>query len=224
MSRGPLSTYSEIFGGKIEPTVIIADFPLKWTVIGMGKFFDIGINAVIPSQRAIPANLMDPKVKNRSRLFYMMANIEVSKYSGDNNWALLMDPDGFIAEATGANFFMVKNNVIYTPEPRNVLRGISRAYIFELAKELGLECKEQNLELYDVINADEAFLTGTPFAMLPITSINKIQIANGKRGQIYDKLLSQWSEHVGVDIETQIKSFNKETQEKSGVSPYRFKK
>lgn len=87
-----------------------------------------------------------------------------------------------------------------------------------------MECKEQNLELYDVINADEAFLTGTPFAMLPITSINKIQIANGKRGQIYDKLLSQWSEHVGVDIETQIKSFNKETQEKSGVSPYRFKK
>jgi len=224
VSRGPLSTYAEIFGGKIEPTVIIADFPLKWTVVGMGKFFDTGINAVIPSQRAIPAHLMDPKVKNRSRLFYMMANIEVSKYSGENNWALLMDPDGFITEATGANFFLIKDKALFTPEPRNILRGISRAYVFELAKELGLEYRERNLELYDVITADEAFFTGTPFSMLPVTKINSIQIGDGKRGPIFNKILSQWSKNVGVDIEMQIKAFNEETKENKGASPYKFTK
>ena len=225
VSRGPLSIYSEIFDGKLEPTVVIADFPLKWTVQGMGKLFDSGINAVVPSQRAIPANLMDPKIKNRSRLFYMMANIEVSKYSGENNWALLLDPDGFIAEATGANFFLVKDGVLYTPEPRNILRGISRQYIFELADELGLKCIEKNLEVYDVVDSDEAFMTATPFSILPVTQINGINIRDGVRGEITNKLLSQWSKNVGVDIESQIKKFNKETEDMklNGATPYQFK-
>ena len=111
VSRGPLSIYADIFDGNLEPNVVIADFPLKWTVASMGPLFDSGINAVIPSQRAIPAHLLDPKIKNRSRLHYMMANIEVSNWPGDNNWALLLDPDGFIAEGTGDNFFIVKNKI-----------------------------------------------------------------------------------------------------------------
>jgi len=226
VSRGPLAIYTEVFGGKMEPTVVIADIPLRWPVSGMGKLFDIGINAVIPSQRAIPAYLLEPKVKNRSRIHYMMANIEVSQYSGDNNWALLLDPDGFIAEGTGDNFFIVKNDTLYTPEGRNILRGISRDYIFELAKKLGIHCIEKNIELYDVINSDEAFMTGTPFCMLPVTSINSIKIGNGKRGIVTNRILSQWSKNVGVDIESQIKNYNLEDKNKkqAGPTPYRFTK
>jgi len=169
VSRGPLSIYSEVFDNRLEPLVIIADFPLKWTVQGMGKLFDEGINAVVPSQRTVPAELIDPKVKNRSRLHYMMANIEVSRIPGENNWPLLLDPDDHIAEGTGDNFFIVKDNVLYTPESRNILVGISRGYIFELAKELGIKYNESNLEVNDVVNADEAFMTGTPFCMIPVT-------------------------------------------------------
>ena len=77
ISRGPLGIYAPVFGGVIEPTIIVADFPLKWTLSGMSSLYETGINAVIPSQRAIPSHLMDPKIKNRSRLFYQMANIEV---------------------------------------------------------------------------------------------------------------------------------------------------
>ena len=145
VSRGPLSIYSEIFDHKLEPTIIVADFPLKWTVQGMGKLFDFGINAVIPKQRAIPEELLDPKVKNRSRLHYMMANIQTSEFPGENNWPLLLDPDNFVAEGSGDNFFIVKNNILYTPEPRNILVGISRNYIFELADELGISYNETNL-------------------------------------------------------------------------------
>jgi branched-chain amino acid aminotransferase len=90
VSRGPLSIYHHIFDGKIEPTVVISDFPLKWTVAGMGELYDTGINAVITSQRAIPADLLDPKIKNRSRIHYQMANIEASNVEGENNWALLL--------------------------------------------------------------------------------------------------------------------------------------
>ena len=225
VSRGILSIYQGIVGAHKGPNVIIADFPLRWTVAGMGRLFDTGINAVIPSQRAIPAWLLEPKVKNRSRMHYLMANIEVSNYEGENNWALMLDPDGFIAEGTGDNFFIVKDNVIITPEPRNILRGISRAYIFELAQKLGLPCIEKNIEPYDVITADEAFMTGTPFCILPVSSLNSISIGNKPMGEITCRLLDTWGNEVGVDIVKQIKKWDSEGGEKAstGPSPYSFK-
>jgi len=192
----------------------------------MGYLYDKGINAVIPSQRTLPAYLLDPKVKNRSRLHYLMANIEVSGYKGDNNWALLLDTDGFITEGTGDNFFIVKDEVIITPEPRNILRGISRAYIFELAQQLGLKCIENNIEPYDVYMADEAFMTGTPFCILPVTSLNGEKINDGKMRKITDRLLETWSKNVGVDIIKQIKDWSKEKKPKGEIapSPYNFKR
>lgn len=225
VSRGILSIYQGIVGAHKGPNVIIANFPLRWTVAGMGKLFDMGINAVITSQRAIPAQLLEPKVKNRSRLHYLMANIESSNYEGENNWALLLDPDGFIAEGTGDNFFIIKDNVIITPEPRNILRGISRAYIFELAQKLGLSCIEKNIEPYDVVNADEAFMTGTPFCILPVSSLNSIPIGSGPMGKITRRLLDAWSSEVGVDIIWQIKKWDSERgdQVSTGPSPYSFK-
>jgi len=225
VSRGILSIYQGIIGAHKGPNVIIADFPLRWTVAGMGKLCDTGINAVITSQRAIPAQLLEPKVKNRSRLHYLMANIEVSNYEGENNWALLLDPDGFVAEGTGDNFFIVKDNVIITPEPRNILRGVSRAYIFELAQKLGLPCIEKNIELYDVVNADEAFMTGTPFCILPVSSLNHSPIGSKPMGKITRQLLDTWSNEVGMDIVGQIKKWDSERGGKSltGTSPYSFK-
>tara|TARA_Y100001960_G_C14701145_1_gene841703 strand:- start:567 stop:1514 length:948 start_codon:yes stop_codon:yes gene_type:complete len=224
VSRGPLSIYSDIFDGNLEPTITIADFPLKFTVRGMDKLFENGINAIVTSQRVIPEELLDPKIKNRSRMFYMMANIEVSKHNGENNWALLLDPDDNVAEGTGANFFIVKDGILYTPEPRNILVGISRAYIFELSKQLGIEYIEKNLKINDIIDSDEAFFTGTPFAMLPITSINGKKIGDGNKGKIFLKLIQEWSKNVGVDIPKQIKDFNKEIKELSGPTPYKFSK
>jgi len=227
VSRGPLGIYAPIFGGKMEPTVVIADFPLKWTVASMAPLFETGINAVIPSQRAIPADLMEPKIKNRSRMWYQMANIEVSQVAGENNWALLMDPDGFITEGTGDNFFIVKDGVIITPEGRNILRGISRDYIFEIAEQLGIICREANIEPYDVFDADEAFMTATPFCILPTVTLNGLTIGSGKMGDITKQLLNKWSENVGVDIVKQIKDYGKEVEgleQSDAPTPYQFKK
>ena len=226
VSRGPLGIYAPVFDGNIEPTVVVADFPLKWTVAAMAPLFEQGINAVIPSQRAIPAYLMDPKIKNRSRLFYQMANIEVSQIKGDNNWALLLDPDGFITEGTGDNFFIVKNGEILTPEGRNILRGVSRDYIFTLAKELNITCRECNIEPYDVYTSDEAFMTGTPFCLLPTVSLQGISIGSGKMGKITESLLNKWSKNVGINIKQQIQNYGKEVNDlnMSAPNPYQFKK
>ena len=225
VSRGPLGIYAPIFGGKTEPTVCIADFPLKWTVAGLAKYYDKGVNSVIPSQRAIPATLMDPKIKNRSRMWYQMANIEVSQMEGDNNMALLIDPDGYIAEGTGDNFFMVKNGELYTPEGRNILRGISRAYVLELAEQLKIPWHECNIEPFDLYEADEAFLTATPFCVLPTTHLNGLPIGDGKMGKLTQKLLNRWSENVGVNIVQQIQDYAQEVenwQQSDSPTPYQF--
>ena len=209
VSRGPLGIYAgRVNGLESKPTIVVADFPLKWTLVGMSKFYKSGINCVIPSQRAIPATLMDPKIKNRSRMWYQIANIEVSKVEGDNNWALLIDPDGFVTEGTGCNFFIVKKGIVFTSQGRNILRGTRREYIFHLADQLGVECYEKNLEPYDVACADEAFVTGTPFCLLPVTKFQSKDIGNGKFGELTQQLLSQWSKNVGIDIKQQIIDYN----------------
>ena len=151
-----------------------------------------------------------------------MANIEASQFKGDDNWALLLDPDGFVAEGTGDNFFIVIDNTIITPEGRNILRGISRAYIFELAEQLNLKCIEKNIEPYDVNTANEAFMTGTPFCLLPVTRLNSVPIGDGKPGKITNMLLNKWGQNVGCDIEAQIKEFNKEIESAKGSTPYSF--
>ncbi len=225
VTRGVLDIYKPVINNYKGSNLIIADFPLRWTVSGMGKLFKSGINAVITSQRAIPSRYLDPKIKNRSRLFYLMANIEASNMRGNNNWALLLDEFGNISEGSGDNFFIIKDNTIISPLGRDILRGVSRKYVLEtLAFELDYDVEEKNIEPYDVYTADEAFMTGTPFCMLPVTSLNFKKIGDGKVGKNFKKILQKWSENVDVDIKDQIVNWDKNVKTVKKTSPYYFKK
>tara|TARA_Y100000034_G_C6886727_1_gene407217 strand:+ start:917 stop:1861 length:945 start_codon:yes stop_codon:yes gene_type:complete len=220
VSRGTLPMYSEACD--TGTNIIITDFPLRWAVAGMGKLFEDGINAVIPSQRAIPAQFLDPKVKSRSRLHYQMANIEVSRYEGENNWALLLDPDGYVTEGTGANLLFVKDEIVVGIETENALRGISRKYVMDLSAEEDNLCWAQVMVCpYDIYSADEAFFTATPFCMLPVTSLNGTPIGYGRPGPVYKRLLAQWSDNVDVDIKAQIQAWDNGAKE--GPSAYKFR-
>lgn len=229
VSRGPLGIYSHMFENP-GPTVVVADFPLSWTVSGLAHLLDTGINAVIPSQRAIPAELLDPKVKNRSRLFYQMANIQVSQVKGDNNWALLLDPSGHVTEGTGNNFFIVRDATVISPRGENILRGISRDVIFELCENLNIPCIEADFGAYDVYTADEAFVTGTPFCMLPVVSLDGVRIGEpcedspevGVFGPVAARLMQAWSNRVALDIPNQLRAFAGSSPTR-GTTPYQFK-
>ncbi len=224
VSRGILSLYHPIFGGDPGPTLIISSFPLSLTLGAFEGIYDPGLHAITPSQRAIPADLMDPKMKNRSRLFYMIANLQVSLVADPHAWALLLDPDGFVTEGTGSNFFIVIDGELWTPEPRNILRGITRSHTMDLAKQLGITVREKNIELYDVIHADEAFYTSTPACIYPCTKINGITIGSGEMGLMTKQLLEAWSKDSGVDIIAQTKRYAARTQSTAtaGANPYRF--
>src|SRR5438552_4529772 len=128
VSPAPLDIYRAACSPGMRPTISINGWPL---ITHMGSFapkYASGVELVIPAQQTLPAHLVDPKAKTRSRLHYQMAQLQ-AKRMGANAWPVLLDPDGFLAEGPGWNLFLVKKGVLYTPEPRNILLGVSRAVV-----------------------------------------------------------------------------------------------
>jgi len=102
--------------------------------------------------------------------------------------ALLLDTEGYVAEGSGENIFVVKNNVIYTPELTSALNGITRNTVMTLANELGYELREKRITRDEVYIADEAFFTGTAAEVTPIRELDNRKIGNGGRGPVTEKL------------------------------------
>ena len=110
--------------------------------------------------------------------------------------ALLLDVDGFVAEGSGENIFIVRNDKIYTPELTSALEGITRETIMTLAAELGYEVKEKRITRDEVYCADEAFFTGSAAEVTPIRELDNRQIGNGRRGPITEKLQTMYFDQV----------------------------
>ncbi|GGI90865.1 branched-chain-amino-acid aminotransferase [Halopseudomonas pertucinogena] len=102
--------------------------------------------------------------------------------------ALLLDPEGYVAEGSGENVFIVKDGTIYTPEVTACLNGITRATILTLAGEMGIPVVEKRITRDEVYIADEAFFTGTAAEVTPIREVDCRQIGIGRRGPITEKL------------------------------------
>jgi branched-chain amino acid aminotransferase len=109
---------------------------------------------------------------------------------------LLLDSDGFVAEGSGENFFMVKDNKLITPDLDACLDGITRRTIISLAKELEVDFEERKIQLEEALESDEAFFTGTAVEVMPINAIDKKNIAEGLRGPITEKLQKAYLDQV----------------------------
>jgi branched-chain amino acid aminotransferase len=110
--------------------------------------------------------------------------------------ALLLDNEGYVAEGSGENIFVIRDQQIYTPELTSCLDGITRNTIFQLASELGYTVKEKRITRDEVYIADEAFFTGTAAEVLPIRVLDGRAIGQGKRGPITEKLQTMYFDQV----------------------------
>jgi branched-chain amino acid aminotransferase len=110
--------------------------------------------------------------------------------------ALLLDNEGYVAEGSGENFFMMSNGVMYTPELTSCLDGITRRTIMEMARSMGIEVREKRITRDEVYIADEAFFTGTAAEVLPIQSLDGRVIGAGSRGPVTEKLQNMYFDTV----------------------------
>ena len=110
--------------------------------------------------------------------------------------AMLLDPEGYVAEGSGENIFIIRDGIMYTPELTSCLDGITRNAIFSLAGELNLDIQEKRITRDEVYIADEAFFTGTAAEVLPIREVDGRQIGAGARGPLTEKLQSMFFDQV----------------------------
>src|SRR5438132_9629443 len=110
--------------------------------------------------------------------------------------ALLLDVDGFVAEGSGENLFVVKNGKLYEPELTSALVGITRDSVITLANDLGIEVQAKRMTRDDVYIADEAFFTGTAAEVTPIRELDNRPIGAGRRGPVTQKLQTMFFDAV----------------------------
>ena len=187
------------------PTVCVKAAPVNFA--RFAQLFKDGAHGVITRTRSYPVESLDPKVKHYSRMNFNLADLEAADVDPDA-WPILTDSEGNLTEGTGYNVFLVTDGVIRTPGDRNILQGVSRGMVFDLARQLGIPVVEEDLQPYDMYTADEAFFSSTSPCVLPVTKVDKRDVGEGRPGPIVQQLLSAWSESVGLDIVDQALQFD----------------
>ena len=173
-----------------KPSIIIIARPMAPL---LGKR---AASLIISSVRRDGVDATSHQAKSLNYLNNILAKLEAINAGADD--AVMLDSRGFISEATGENIFIVKDERIMTPPPTaGTLLGITRGCIIELARNLGYEVVERELTPFDLITADEVFLTGTAAEIVPVESVNGRKIGERVPGPITERLIKEFEKLKG---------------------------
>jgi len=186
-----------------KPSVIIIAEKMEPILGKMAR--EKGAKLIISSVRRDPVYATSHEVKSLNYLNSILAKLEAINANADD--AVMLDSRGFVSEASAANLFIVKNSSLITPPvTAGILPGITRAFVMELAKSLGINVYERDITPVELLTADEVFLTGTGAEIVPVTMINGVKIGDGTPGRItkllieeFDKRKTQPSEGIPLD-------------------------
>ena len=159
------------------------------------EMYENGMAVVIAKTRRINPDMLPPRVKSCNYLNNIMARLEaVDAGAGE---ALMLNSDGFVAEATGDNVFIVQRGTVATPPVEaGILIGVTRGVVLELCGKLGVPAQQRNLRPDDIYRADECFLTGTAAEVIAVTRVDDKTIGSGKAGPVTLKLLAAFRERT----------------------------
>lgn len=167
------------------------------------EYYTNGLELITCSTRRPTHATLSPQVKSLNYLNNVMAKIECVKAGVMEG--LMLNEAGTVAECTGDTVFIVKNGVVVTPKISDgALDGITRAVIFDLCEQVGLEILEDTLTRYDVYTADECFLTGTAAEVIPVVNVDDRPIGDGVPGPVFHELLAAFraeTQSTGVAID-----------------------
>ena len=177
----------------LRPHCIVAAW--EWPSYMSPEALESGIKVRTSSYTRHHVNITMCKAKANGNYINSMLALKEALDSGCEE-ALLLDNEGYVAEGSGENIFLVQKGKLVTPELTSCLEGITRATIFDFADELGIEVVERRITRDEVYVADEAFFTGTAAEVLPIQSLDGRTIGSGKRGPITEKLQTMYFDQV----------------------------
>ena len=154
-------------------------------------FYEKGLDIVtVPTTRNHP-NAVNPAIKSLNYLNNILAKIEAINAGCIE--AIMLNAEGFVAECTGDNIFMMKGGRLLTPPfAAGALQGITRGVVLDIAREMGVEVAEPNLTRYDLFNSDECFITGTAAEVVPVVKIDGRPVANGRPGKKTKKFMAAY--------------------------------
>lgn len=159
------------------------------------EYYEKGIALVTVTSRRIPSECLDPRIKTLNYLNNIMAKLE-AKQSGCHE-AVMLSTQGFVAECTADNIFIVKHGKLLTPSAyHGALEGVTRQTVMEIAEKIGIKSEETTLAPYDLYTADECFLTGTGAEIVPVIKIDGRIIGNGVTGKVTKILWENFRKYV----------------------------
>lgn len=169
----------------LKTHVIIAAW--HWGAYMGDEALELGIKVRTSSFTRHHVNISMTRAKSNGAYINSMLALQEA-ISGGADEALLLDPEGYVAEGSGENIFLIKDGVIYTPEVTSCLNGITRSTVLTLAEEAGIKVIEKRITRDEVYIADEAFFTGTAAEVTPIREVDGRNIGIGRRGPVTEKL------------------------------------
>jgi branched-chain amino acid aminotransferase len=168
-----------------KPTIIIIADYLK------PLFEGVNVKAVVASTRRNAVTALNPMIKSLNYLNNILARIEAIKAKVDE--AIMLNQNGTVAEGTGDNVFIVKNESVITPPPTaGILIGVTRGAVITLAREERIQVLEKDFTVHELYNADEAFLSGTAAEIVPLVEVDGKKIGSGDVGPITSKLIEKF--------------------------------
>lgn len=187
ISRGKGDLGIDPFKCKKATVVIIVDTIKLYPE----EFYSNGIRLITSSIPRIPSQCLDPRIKSLNYLNNILAKLE-AKGAGVPE-ALMLNYQGRVAECTADNIFIAKRGVLKTPDlMQGALGGITREAVMDLAREMDISVREEQMGVHDVYNADECFLTGTGAEIVPVIEVDSRSIGDGKPGKLTLELLKRY--------------------------------
>lgn len=164
------------------------------------KYYSSGIRVVTAASRRSPADCLDPRIKSLNYLNNILAKIE-ARQAGCVE-AIMLNKEGYVAECTADNLFIVAGEVLHTPPScLGALDGITKKTVCELANRIGLSVCETQMTRFDLYTAGECFLTGTGAEIVPVVSIDGRKIGEGTPGKRTSMLIENFKEYITDLIE-----------------------
>jgi len=178
------------------PATILIFFR-KTNLEALARVVREGVRLTIVPTRRVPPQCLETRAKVTSKMNQILAELDAD---ASERVSLMLDIEGNVAENATANFFLVRDDELWTPPARNVLEGITRKSVFEIAERLGIPCRETTMTRYDLAQAQEWFLSSSLSCAVPVREVDGLSPLGPVPGPVTRRVMNAFVEETGFDF------------------------